>query len=294
MSSLKHKSREKGSGNRGVLGQLLLTLVAFLGLQVLIRYAGSVRGPVVEMLGSWGIAGMEARFVGSLVATVLMAAVVALYIKVSRTRLMADARGGWKSALGEYAKGVVVSSVMIGAIVALSLLGGGVRYVGLGRVGAVEFAAVMLLGVLNVREELLFRGWMMSQMRGYMSVWGAVVASSLLFGLSHAFNPNVTALALVNLSLLGAFWALCMLRSRSLWTVMAMHTFWNFAQSKIVGMAVSGSGHNSSSLVKFEGVGGGLWGTGAFGLEGNLATTIVIATALIVVVVADRKKRMIR
>jgi hypothetical protein len=46
---------------------------------------------------------------------------------------------------------------------------------------------------------------------------------------------------------------------------------------------------------QFEGVAGGLWGTGAFGLEGNLATTIVIVVALIVVAATNpHKKRMIR
>ncbi len=293
MSSRKNNS-QRGGGNRSVAAHLLLTLVAYLGLQVVLRYAGAVRGPIVEALCSWGLTGQEARFFGSAVATSLMAAVVALYIIASRTKVSSGGNGSLKSAFGSYIKGAAWSLVMIGAVVVLSALGGGIRFVGAGDVGVVEFAAVMLIGMLNVREELLYRGWMMSEMRGYLPTWVAVVASSLLFGLAHIFNPGVTVLALVNLSLLGAFWALCLLKTQSLWMVMAMHTFWNFAQGKIVGMAVSGSGHDIASIWKFEGVDSGIWGTGAFGLEGNLATTIVIVVAIAVVAMAGTKKRMIR
>ncbi|MBQ1213419.1 MAG: CPBP family intramembrane metalloprotease [Tidjanibacter sp.] len=294
MSSRKHSTPKGGSGQR-VVARLLLTLVAYLGLQVVLRYAGAVRGPVVEALGQWGLTGQEARFVGSVVATVLMAAVVALYIIASRTKVGGGTKITAKKALGDYAKGAAVSLVMIGAVVALSVLGGGVRYIGWGHVGVVELVAVMIIGMLNVREELLFRGWMMGEMREYLPTWVAVAASSLLFGLAHVFNPHVTALALVNLSLLGALWALCVLKTGSLWMAMAMHSFWNFAQGKIAGMAVSGGSGTSSSVWQFEGVAGGLWGTGAFGLEGNLATTIVIVVALIVVVATNpQKKRMIR
>ena len=129
MSSRKHSTPKGGSGQR-VVARLLLTLVAYLGLQVVLRYAGAVRGPVVEALGQWGLMGQEARFFGSVAATVLMAVVVALYIIASRTKVGGGAKISAKKALGDYAKGAAVSLVMIGAVVALSVLGGGVSHAG--------------------------------------------------------------------------------------------------------------------------------------------------------------------
>ena len=93
---------------------------------MVLRYTSAIRGPVVEALGQWGLMGEEARFFGSVAVTVLMAVVVALYIIASRTKVGGGAQITAKKALGDYAKGAAVSLVMIGAVVALSVLGGGV------------------------------------------------------------------------------------------------------------------------------------------------------------------------
>lgn len=281
----------KSGGSAGKIASgLVKTLVTYLGLRVLLSWVGSTRGWFVALATQVGLGGDVAKGVGALGVSLLTIGLILLYVYATGRRnkeLGLNLRG----AAARYAKGAGVSVAMIGLIVLLSWACGGVRFVGFGwgSVGVVEFVSLMLLSMLNVREELLYRGWMIADMKSYLPVGVAVVVSAVLFGVAHRHNHYVTPLALLNLVLLGLFWGLCYVRTGSLWLVMAMHSFWNFAQSRIVGLPVSGF-DSQGALVMFEGVERGLFATDNFGLEGNLATTLVIVVAM-VVVLAKREIR---
>ncbi len=71
--------------------------------------------------------------------------------------------------------------------------------------------------------------------------------------------------------------ALYMLKTDNIWGVAALHGAWNFAQGNLVGVAVSGQ-NAGGSLLHFQarsGVPDWLSG-GAFGLEGNIVTCLVL------------------
>ena len=67
-----------------------------------------------------------------------------------------------------------------------------------------------------------------------------IVVPSLIFGLIHLTNPNVTLLSVVNIVLLGIALSLMYYKSGNVWMCIGFHIAWNLFQSVVYGMPVSG------------------------------------------------------
>ena len=132
-------------------------------------------------------------------------------------------------------------------------------------------------------EELVTRGWLLQTVTNKLNLsWGIAISSSL-FSMLHLGNQGVTALSLISIVLVGVLMALYMLKTDNIWGVAALHGAWNFAQGNLVGVAVSGQ-DAGASLLHFQarsGVPDWLSG-GAFGLEGNLVTCLVLLVGIII------------
>jgi len=150
--------------------------------------------------------------------------------------------------------------------------------------------AYMLINVaVALYEELAFRGYVLQNLRADWSLLAAVVASSCFFGGYHLLNPNVTWLALLNISLAGVVLAACYLVTRSLWLPMAFHFSWNFVQGPILSFPLSGLTTTGLLITRS---GGNTWLTGgAFGPEGGLFSTAVLCLALLLLWVWHRRAR---
>ena len=127
-------------------------------------------------------------------------------------------------------------------------------------------------------EELAFRGYILQNFRADWGVFAAVVVSSVLFGILHGLNPNVTLLALFNIFLAGVVLAVCYLVTRSLWLPMAFHFSWNFVQGPILSFPLSGLTTTGLLLTSVEG--NPLLTGGDFGPEGGLLGTTALCVAL--------------
>jgi len=86
-------------------------------------------------------------------------------------------------------------------------------------------------------EEIIFRGFLLPSLTRYMSVWGAVVASSLLFAIAHLSLSEVLPLATLGM-VLGFVYT----RSRNLLAPMLLHSLWN--SGTLLSLFVLGSGAN--------------------------------------------------
>ncbi|WP_017655174.1 CPBP family intramembrane glutamic endopeptidase [Fortiea contorta] len=71
-------------------------------------------------------------------------------------------------------------------------------------------------------EEVLFRGFLLPSLTRYLSVWGAIIASSLLFALAHLSLSEI-----LPLTALGIVLGVVYTRSRSLLAPMLLHSLWN-------------------------------------------------------------------
>ena len=156
----------------------------------------------------------------------------------------------------------------------------------------VDFSQKTLLYILSLipfwfiqggTEELVTRGWLLQTVTNKLNLsWGIAISSSL-FSMLHLGNQGVTALSLISIVLVGVLMALYMLKTDNIWGVAALHGAWNFAQGNLVGVSVSGQ-NAGGSLLHFQarsGVPDWLSG-GAFGLEGNIVTCVVLVVGIII------------
>lgn len=130
-------------------------------------------------------------------------------------------------------------------------------------------------------EEILSRGFMMTALKTTRNKWVILLVPSIIFGVLHAGNPNVTFFSLVNIALVGILFALLFIKTGKLWVPIGYHITWNFVQGNIFGVAVSGT--QTSSLMSTTFTGSTLLTGGEFGIEGGLPCTVVILASILLV-----------
>jgi membrane protease YdiL (CAAX protease family) len=100
-------------------------------------------------------------------------------------------------------------------------------------------ASLLLLVLLNsllvgFSEELMFRGVLLQAFRGVLTLWPAVLLTSVMFGAVHSLNVFVTGelgtalIQSVAAFLSGLFFIALRLRSQSLWPPILVHGLWDF------------------------------------------------------------------
>jgi len=148
---------------------------------------------------------------------------------------------------------------------------------------------VLLSAGVAFYEELAFRGYILQNLRADWGIVAALVASSLLFGIFHGLNPNVTLLALANIFLAGVLLAACYLVTRNLWLAMAFHFSWNFVQGPLLSFPLSGL--DTAGLLVTSTQGNPLITGGAFGPEGGLLGTTVLGLGLLLLWAWKRRRK---
>jgi len=216
-----------------------------------------------------------------LFSTVIATVIVIFYcLKIEKRRLssMGLRRG---SAVKEYLWGSVVGIVLISLCVGLAAAFGSFSF------SVVSFPVGMwiayLIGFLlqGMSEEVMCRGYLMVSITRKNSIPIAVAANAVMFALLHIFNPGIGVIPLVNIALFGAFASVYALKRGNLWGVCAAHSLWNFFQGNVFGISVSGMGVSVSPLqATLQNDMSWLHG-GAFGIEGGVVTTLVLALALV-------------
>ncbi len=190
--------------------------------------------------------------------------------------------GRWVS--GHLGYGLLWGAALFAAGFALVAAGGAVRFTpeagtALGYLGALT-SMLLFFTVAAAAEEVLFRGY---ALRVLSDRWGpavAVLITSVLFGLAHAANPEVTPLALFNIFLAGLWLGLAVVRTGSLWFAIGLHTGWNWAMAALFDVPVSGLTQGFDTPLYSVMVGGPEWWTGGgFGPEGGVAALIALAAA---------------
>lgn len=187
---------------------------------------------------------------------------------------------GWSPSGG--AKGFGIGLLVAAGLAALSLLlavafgharwlpdSGGVldylRSVGL---------TTAVLAPAALAEEVAFRGLPLVLLASVFGRGTAIVIMSLLFGVAHGLNPEVTPLAIGNVALAGVFLSLAFYAPGGIWTAWGAHLGWN-ATLAALDAPVSGLPFRIP-LIDFD-PGTVTWFTGGkFGPEGGVAATIML------------------
>ena len=148
-------------------------------------------------------------------------------------------------------------------------------------------ASQLAMGLLSAclaacLEEIIFRGFLFRLSAKLVGTWGALAATSVLFGAAHALNKGATtwsslAIALEAGTLLGAAYAM----TQRLWLPIGLHIGWNFTEGPVYGMILSGN-EARGSLLHGTLQGRDVLTGGAFGPEASiLAVGVCLLTAII-------------
>jgi len=140
---------------------------------------------------------------------------------------------------------------------------------------------VLVLAPAALAEELMFRGLPMVVVARVIGRGRAIVLLSVLFALAHLTNPNVTSAGIGNIALAGIFLSLAFFSAGGMWTAFGAHLGWN---ATLAALAAPVSGLPFDIPYIDYHMGGPAWLTGgAFGPEGGLLATGVLAAAAVLV-----------
>lgn len=188
----------------------------------------------------------------------------------------------------EIIAGLAIGAIALGLAVAAVALVGWIGFVpdegdAWGYIAAVADDLVFF-SVAAAAEEAIFRGYPFQVLAQALGPVAATVGLSAAFAAAHAWNPNVGALALVNIFLAGVMLSAAYLRTRSLWFATAVHAGWNWSMASLFDLPVSGLVEGFDTPLYEPVLVGPAWATGgAFGPEGGIAASLALLAALWVI-----------
>jgi membrane protease YdiL (CAAX protease family) len=139
------------------------------------------------------------------------------------------------------------------------------------------FTAAVVLLMVAVYEEIVFRGYVLRNLVKSFNKWLALFISALLFTLVHASNPGVPWVGLLNTFIGGLLIGITYINTRSLWLPIFFHFTWNLAQGPVIGFHVSGISFNSLFILETKG--NSLVSGGDYGFEGSLVASFFLLAA---------------
>ena len=125
----------------------------------------------------------------------------------------------------------------------------------------------------------MFHGYAFQHLVRVTGEFATVLPVGVLFGLAHAGNSSITAIGVLNTIAWGVLLGYAYLRTRSLWLPIGLHFGWNLALP-LLGTNMSGFTMGFTGY-ELRWRTGPTWSGGAYGIEGGLATTIIVIALLV-------------
>ena len=256
-----------------------LAYLAVLDLTVIAAYAiGQTLVPDAAH-GSFGLVAL------GLAEAAALASVLLVWRLVDRRRIAAIGMDANNAPRRRWLKGALVAALMMGFVVLIgyTLVDGASWNLNSDATRAAVGLIAGLLGfaIQGPAEEVLFRGYILVNVRQQWGLRPALIVSSLAFGLLHVSNPAFGILPFINLVLFGLGMSLyrVYVDADQLWGVFAIHSIWNWLQQVVFGLPNSGI-TSVPDLALFTvtpnaSLPGPLWG-GGFGPEGTLAASLAL------------------
>jgi membrane protease YdiL (CAAX protease family) len=141
------------------------------------------------------------------------------------------------------------------------------------------FGYVLLFTIGSLNEEIMIRGYILTNFCDSMNKYIALIVSSLLFAIMHLANANVTVLSFVNIFLAGILLGIYYIHKRNLWFPISLHFSWNFFQGPIFGFEVSGVDVTGVIIQDIQGP--DLITGGTFGFEGSIIATLLMVISIV-------------
>ena len=199
-------------------------------------------------------------------------------------------------AVKDFFVGLGISALMIGALYIVFLSIGLIEIKSIGWAGNISAVLGIIFWFFGIglaigwSEELVFRGYILQNMKEGMGIKLAVIISCILYGVMHMANPGSTILSGTLIALIGFLRIYGWLSTGQLWLSMGMHAGWDFIQGPILGLTVSGM--KTESLM-VSNIYGAEWLTGgSFGPEAGILVLPFLALGLIVMFLYTRNRKI--
>jgi membrane protease YdiL (CAAX protease family) len=148
--------------------------------------------------------------------------------------------------------------------------------------------SIIFFILISLIEEILCRGYILSQLLETSNKYIALIVSSSIFTALHSFNPNMGTIPVLNLFLAGILLGITYIYTKNLWFPIALHFSWNFFQGPIFGFEVSGQ--EFYSIIQQTRIEDNLLNGGNFGFEGSLLATFLMLIAIFMIDQYYRRK----
>lgn len=177
----------------------------------------------------------------------------------------------------------------VSLLLSVVLTGGGIVYNG--SISPMMFLfALMGWMIQGMAEEVDGRGYMFLSISRSHKEYVGILVSGLFFGIIHINNSGATPLSVLNTTLWGILFCLLFIATENIWFIGALHASWNLAQGNVFGVSVSGS-EPGPSIFRAQLVGdNAIFTGGAYGIEGNVVTTIIILVMIMASLLIIHKK----
>ncbi|MEO7712371.1 MAG: CPBP family intramembrane glutamic endopeptidase [Gemmatimonadaceae bacterium] len=258
------------------LGRIVAFVALFAGLQ----FVGIVllADPLVWLVGRTG---QRIRIDELLVLAAALSATVIMLrrVDVRPWRDVGLGRDAWRPAI--VWRGWILGFVAIGVASATLLALGSLQVVPSEPGSSLAAAAriTIFLVPAALAEEVLCRGYLLTVIRDRIGTIGAIVSTSLVFGLLHVSNPGWTVASVGIVALAGIFLAAVRIAYRSLYAAWAAHVAWNWVMAVPLHAPVSGLRFESPDYRTVSE--GPAWLTGgAWGPEGGVAAVLGMLACL--------------
>lgn len=237
--------------------------------------ASHASGPWVEVLG-------QAAFYVCVFLPLWLAALIGGAL---------EGRAVWRKeprALVAIPVGLAIGGLGFGLAVALAAAFG---VVVAGTAPQVAVTGGALVGALIVLfqaggEEIFFRGWVQPVLCARFGPWIGLFVTAAMFTGLHLVVGVRTPLAVLNLMLGGLLFGLLALRTGGLWAAFSAHFAWNWTESGVLGLDPNPGVAPTGALMDLDLTGPAIWSGGADGMNGSLAATAVLLTAVLATMAA--------
>ncbi|MBN9792309.1 CPBP family intramembrane metalloprotease [Pseudonocardia sp. TMWB2A] len=242
MTRQDHLREVDGRWRRASLATVVTVVALFAG-----QFLWLMLGPPADHTWLWRSVGLVVPFGVSLI---LLALWLRLREKRGLSSLGVPVRRPVPAVLGAGALALVllVISSVVGSVV------GGTGDVAADTGGDPVSQGVLAVAVILVAtalqsstEELLFRGYLLGAVRTGFGSGVAVAFSSLVFGLCHSFNADISVVYVTSTVALGALLGIISLGRGGLWAACGFHTVWNLVQNLVADPSAGSDTTGSSS-----------------------------------------------
>ncbi len=252
-----------------------LGLVLKVGLYVFLALLGQMFFPLPLLVGGVLIAAALGTFAAAAVAN-------AITLRIFERGRLADIGMNWHSgAARNLGLGVIGGIGAAGIVLGIPLLTGMARLekspdqpADFGRFVFVTF--VLLFGAVG--EEMLFRGYGFQVLLRGVGNFATILPISVLFGLMHVWNQNVSLLGIFNTIGFGILFGYAFLRSGDLWLPIGLHFGWNWTLP-LFGVNLSGFIMGTTGVTMHWYV-ADIWSGGGYGPEASLLTCLMVIALL--------------